>query len=131
MITLALSLGLLLQDPPITDWMQEAERLGRVSYNAGACAAFGMVDVTKEQVEREGNAFQRRAIVARTWSPVLLDAVSTGSDQAAAELEVMTAGFDDMPEAELQKRVVEIEDYLVDRCAEVVRVIPGAKVPED
>lgn len=126
MIGHLLALVLIGQDPPYTQFYAEAERLGRASYFAGVCAEAELIRVTEDQVAREAEAFQRRAVVAGAWGPMVESAFHKGAAAAIAEVDIMTADLDALPEPDLQRRIVEIEDFLVDRCLQVIRTIPGA-----
>lgn len=127
MTVLALTLTLALQTtpPPHTEFMIEAEALGRVSYLGGICKGLGLVDSKADDVAGLLDDFQRRAILAGTEGPLLEQAVSGGIDREKRAVETMLDLGDDDGSERRQRREDQAAQYLGNGCADLTINYPS------
>lgn len=118
--------------PPYVQYMAEAEEIGRMSYAAGICAGAGIIVADQKSVEEVANAFQRRAVIARVWGPVVESAVLQGIEAEKADFLIISEIPDGLSAEQEAARVDDVIDYLTDRCGRVVRDYPevGQLAPE-
>lgn len=120
------------EPPPYVDYVVEAERLGRASTAAGICKAAGIVEIDLAAGEAEANAFQRRAVIARTWGPVVEAAFHRGMEIEREEFRLMSSIPEGLPASEHGERVDDLVEYLADRCGQLVADYPSmARFPAE
>lgn len=120
------------EPPPYVQYMSEAENLGRMGYAAGVCIRFRLLAGDEASVTAAGDEFQRRAVIARTWGPLVEQAITNGAAQERREFAFIADIPDNLPEAEAARRRLALEDFLVERCGWVLRHFPDVvSLPPD
>lgn len=114
------------EPPPYVQFMTEAEDLGRFGFVAGVCTRMRLVEADPVAASAVGDDFQRRAIVARVWGPMVQQALQNGADQERRDFRVLADIPDTLPADEARRRAGHLEDYLVDRCGWILRTYPEA-----
>lgn len=126
MISIALALALQSAPPPYLQYMEEAEALGRASYLGGVCTGLGMVETHQDELAELVQDFWRRAIIDRTDSPMLAEAISRGTEREKAAIQtLLDLGPDDGSDRR-QRREDQAADYIGKGCADLTLDYPAA-----
>lgn len=118
------------EPPPFVQYMAEAEAVGRMTFAAGMCSASGVLATDERAVVTAVDAFQRRAVIARVWGPVVEQAYRDGIATERAEFALMNDVAESLSERDRDARVQDLTDYLVDRCGGLLRDFPDVVAPD-
>lgn len=126
MIVFALALALQSDPPPFIQYLEEAEALGRATFLAGVCEGLGVIKIDRDAVTVMLDAFEDRAIAAKTSGGLLVSAMDRGG---AMEKEAHERLLDLGPKDDAQARrarAARLTEYFGDACGDLTVDYPEA-----